>query len=92
MKDIILNGKDLVIKNGDLLVNESENQHLEHLLQANQGDYKQFPLTGINTKWYLASPLSIVKNRLLREIRLQCEDNDISINEIEFIGSQILFQ
>lgn len=92
MKDILFNGSDLIIKNGDFWVENSENQHVEHLLKANPGDYKQFPITGVNIPKYLASPLPNINNRLIREIRLQCLDNQINVNQILLIGSQIVIE
>ena len=38
---------DLVFRNGDIQVTVSDNQHIEHLLEAYQGQFYQNPLAGI---------------------------------------------
>jgi len=48
MNDILLdrNG-DLNFKNGDLEIGYSDNQHQEHILIANKGEYREFPELGV---------------------------------------------
>ena len=48
MNDILLdrNG-DLNFKNGDLDIGYSDNQHQEHILIANKGEYREFPELGV---------------------------------------------
>ena len=47
-RDILLNqNDDLIIKNGDFLIGNSEAQNLDHLCRANIGSLKHDPLTGI---------------------------------------------
>ncbi len=46
-RDIILDeNNDPVIEDGDFVVDESDLQHVNHLLKAVKTDYKQFPTTG----------------------------------------------
>lgn len=46
-QDLSLNeNDDLIIANGDLVVKTSDEQHVNHLLKANKGYYKEFPTTG----------------------------------------------
>ena len=48
MTDILLDKTgDLDIQNGDIVIGYSDNQHQEHILLANKGDYKQFPELGV---------------------------------------------
>jgi hypothetical protein len=48
MTDILLNKTgDLDIQNGDIVIDYSDNQHQEHILLANKGDYKEFPELGV---------------------------------------------
>lgn len=54
VKDFILTeNNDLLIEDGDLVVNETTYQHQKHLLLAEKGDYKQHPKTGVASKKYL---------------------------------------
>lgn len=46
--DMILDeAGDLQIKNGDLVIGESTDQHQRLLLLATKGEFKQSPLTGV---------------------------------------------
>ncbi|MPT33735.1 MAG: oxidase [Flavobacterium sp.] len=48
MTDIILDDKgDLSFKNGDIEIGYSDNQHQEHILLANKGEYREFPELGV---------------------------------------------
>jgi len=48
VKDIRLdeNG-DLLIKNGDFALNESDEAHIEHIITANKGYYFENPFVGV---------------------------------------------
>jgi hypothetical protein len=45
-KDIIFTD-DLVISGGDLLVDNSDGQHIEHIFRADRGQFRQWPLVGV---------------------------------------------
>lgn len=48
MKDILLDDNgDLDFQNGDLVIGYSDNQHQEHILIANKGEYREFPELGV---------------------------------------------
>ena len=69
---------ELRIAGGDLVMGESSEQHVEHLLLAQKGEYKQFPLTGVGILNYLNAPLGSVRRlELEREIRLQLEADGV---------------
>lgn len=54
MEDFVLTeDNDLLIENGDLVINETSYQHQKHLLLAEKGDYKQHPTIGVASKKYL---------------------------------------
>ncbi len=54
MQDLIYNS-DLEIKNGDFTVGESDNQHTQHILIANKGEYKAAPELGVGINQMLNS-------------------------------------
>ncbi len=57
-KDILLNQTDdLIIKNGDFQIGNSEAQNLDHLCRATIGSIKHDPLTGIGI-------INLVKTRI----------------------------
>ena len=48
----------LEIQNGDFVVERSEYQHVQHLLEAYPGHYRQHPQVGIGVKDLVSSSLS----------------------------------
>lgn len=54
MQDFIYK-TDLQIKNGDFAVAESDNQHTQHILVANKGEYKAAPELGVGISQMLNS-------------------------------------
>ena len=50
--DIQVVDDDMVIQNGDLLVDKSDQQHIEHILKANPGHFYKDPLIGIGILKY----------------------------------------
>lgn len=60
--------------NGDLDIGYSDEQHIEHILKAHKGDYKQYPMLGVGIADYLNSPETLKTRRQLeKEISLQLE-------------------
>lgn len=65
---------DLVISGGDFAKTNSESQHVECVLIASKGAYKNEPLTGVHAaKWLKAPDTQPQRQRLSREISLQLE-------------------
>lgn len=52
-KDILLNENyDLSLENGDFVPGESTTQHQEHILVADEGEFRQYPFAGVGIrKW-----------------------------------------
>lgn len=74
---------DLIIgADGDFVVGLSDGQHIEAILIAAPGDYKQSPLLGVNIQSFLNSPATA--NTLRRAIQLQLESDGYSITDIKF--------
>ncbi|MGV4413864.1 oxidase [Chryseobacterium sp. T1] len=46
MKDLLFD-QDLVIKNGDFVIGDSDNQHQKHILMAYKGEFKANPELGV---------------------------------------------
>lgn len=44
---------DLVVSNGDFVMDESTNQHQHLIVMASKGDFKEFPLAGAAIENYL---------------------------------------
>lgn len=74
--DILLKDFDLSIIGGDLDVGYSDEQHMEHILLAHPGHYKQTPWIGIGIEDLLNAPTNAKTIRVLeRDIKLQLESD-----------------
>ena len=85
VKDIVFS-EDLEITGGDLKVAESDQQHVEHILKAQKGQYYQYPTLGIGIENNIKG--SINKLELKREIRINLEKDNYNVNQI-IIGEDI---
>lgn len=80
--DILLNSSyDLQIANGDFVIGDSEAQHVELILLANKGDFRQFPFLGVGLKKYINSPGA--GNELGREVGIQLELDGYKVGEVD---------
>ncbi len=72
-KDLLLDQTgDLLFKNGDLVIGESDQQHVQDMLITNVGSNKAAPLFGIGLINYLNAPFtSSTRQKLKKEITLQ---------------------
>lgn len=62
----------MVIKNGDFALSESEPTEARLIIVSAKGDWKQWPLVGVDLRKYLASPVGPREQAaLVSEIRLQ---------------------
>jgi hypothetical protein len=81
MKDFIKDADgDLLIKDNDLFIGNSDQQHQEDLLITEKGAIKQFLGTGVGIGKFLESedPAG-----LLREINIQFTADGMKVNEIK---------
>lgn len=89
-KDILFDG-DVVIENGDFKVIDTQQQQVADIVLAHQGQYKQFPLTGVGIREELNGSTSrqVLKQKIqlqlqadnFRILRISVEENyDIGIN------------
>jgi hypothetical protein len=60
---------DLVIKNGDFVIVDSNEQHVADIIDSNSNDYKEYPYIGLNLASYLST--NIDKNQLNTNIKNQ---------------------
>lgn len=88
MQDIFLdNDFDLgVSKEGDFKIGISDYQHQSLLLLLHKGELKQFPKTGAGVASYLMDER---ENDMLREARMQFEQDGIKVNGINFNEGKI---
>lgn len=82
-KDILINtDKSAKIVNGDFTVGDSDAQHLECLLLANKGEYKETPQAGIGVVELLNDESNPVAFK--HEARKQIEADGATVNTLSF--------
>lgn len=80
-KDIMLDDDgDLLIENGDFVVDNSDQQHVLLIVNTYLGNWKQYPLVGVGIKRYLAS--SGQQNNLRRDISVQLEADGYAVDSV----------
>lgn len=92
MRDIQLdNNGDLDVRNGDFIIGESDEQHVESILNAAQGTWKQHPLLGANLPKRTKMPITVSSRaKLNKNIKLQLEYDAFTVNSIVFVKDDII--
>ncbi len=62
---------DLEIKNGDFVIDESDQQHIEDIFIAQKGEFKEFPQVGFGAVNYIKTNVSPYEFE--RDLRIQLE-------------------
>jgi len=83
VEDILIND-DIAIKNGDLDVGDSDQQHIEHILRANPGQFYQFPTIGAGTNMLQHGNIS--EQDMRRIVKKNLEEDNYRVNKIELSG------
>lgn len=85
-KDILTDKQgDLAVLNGDIEVGYSDEQHVEHILLAHKGDYKQSPLIGAGVSDFVRSPNTQIERRKKeKEISLQLKSDNAKNISVDF--------
>jgi len=86
-QDIRLEDNDLFIIDGDLQINESDQQHVLDLIGSYLGHWKQFPLIGVGSSFFLKSPGRM--QELRAETSRQLRGDGYRLNRIDLIDEQI---
>lgn len=86
MQDFIHN-QDLEIRNGDFAVLESDNQHTEHILVANKGEYKAAPELGVGISQMLNTEEI---TEFLIEAKKNLQYDGQTVNDIRFTAEEKL--
>ncbi len=82
MKDVRHDKGDLLFKNGDFLVEASEEQHIEDILHHDKGNFRNAPLLGIGLMRYLNSPHdTTTRTELGGRIKRQLEFDGFEVRE-----------
>ena len=84
-RDIKLVDNDLEFQAGDFVITDSDQQHIEDIVEAFQGSYKEFPLLGVGIRQYIGS--AGAQDELQSLIQLQLESDGYTVNNI-VLGDQ----
>lgn len=74
-KDILTDeNRDFLTKNGDFVIDYSDEQHIEDVIVAEKGWYKETPILGVGIMRYLKGPKTLIERmRLEKDIDLQLQ-------------------
>ena len=74
---------DLLIEDGDFVLHESDEAHIEHILISNKGTWRQFPAIGVGLRSFLSGPLTrVIKNGLAKLIRVNLTFDGFKIRKL----------
>jgi len=82
--DFIIDG-DLQIKDGDLLLAESEQSHILDIVNQSKGEQRQFPLLGVDAIKFLNGSDRV--DAIKKQIALQLESDNFKVEEISVQGN-----
>ena len=83
MDDILVND-DIQIKDGDLVVGDSDGQNIEFILSAKPGQFYQFPTLGVGVVDEIKGTISPQALRI--KIRSNLEADNYRVNRIDING------
>jgi len=84
-KDILFgNDDDLLFKDGDFVIGESDQQHVIDSINAAPGWWKEFPIDGVNVRMFLKSAGGA--QQLARKIKIELNKDGYTVNNpvVEF--------
>ena len=88
VKDILCDEDgEIACVHGDLFIGESTVQHQADLLEANEGEYKQNPTTGIGLRNFLDDE---DPREMLRKIRIQFTKDNMEVTKLTFATDLIV--
>lgn len=88
-QDIVLgNGLDLAIgTNGDLVIGQSDLQHIELIALSNSGDWKENPQFGVNIRKALLAEDGYTAVKHTLQIQLEADGADVEKVGIDGLGN-----
>lgn len=71
---------DILLKDGDYVIGESDMQHIEDILDAYPGEYRNAPLLGVYLQRALNGPMD---GSIRKDIRLNLESDNYQVKKVE---------
>ncbi len=82
-QDILVDdNNDLQVADGDFVTGQSDQQHVQHIVEAQKGEYKNDPLVGFGIINYLKRDEKIL-SEFKRDLKIQLENDDYKNPEID---------
>lgn len=66
--------EDLEIRQGDFFVNDSDQQHIQHILKAKPGQFYQYPFVGLGVVDFRGASLNPQRLKQLIKIQLKADN------------------
>lgn len=73
---------DMLIVNGDFVIDDSDEQHIEDLLMSGIGSYKEFPNSTISLNLFLNSPNR--RNDIEKQIQIILQGDGYQVDSSKF--------
>ena len=77
---------DLLVENGDFVVANSDQQNVRCIMEANQGQFRQFPFLGVGIRKMLNG---FVEGPERRFMQLQLEGDGYRANKITYFNGEL---
>ena len=78
---------DLMIVAGSMVIEENKSQCASLILQANEGDIKEFPALGVGLEKFIKS--TVTEKQIQRKIRINLEADNIEVSELTVNNNNI---
>ena len=90
-KDILLDETtfDLKFQNGDFVLENSDYFHIQNILIAEKGWYKQYPFLGANTQ---SQNKGIIDNVFLQKARLNLEADGFKVKKVAYSEGELIVE
>jgi len=85
-QDILLSDSDLMTRDGDFVIDNSDLQNIYLIIRLHPGNIKQYPLIGVGEERFLNGT---VDGNLRRELQLQLESDGYRPRKLSINGAQI---
>jgi len=80
---------DLLFLNGDLVVVESSQEHIEQIISSHKGDYRENPALGVDPQRHINEPVGKT-NALLISIRKELERDGFTVKQVKYDGEEVV--
>ncbi len=82
VEDFLLDSdQDLQIVDGDILIGASDQQHVEYIMKADRGHFRQYPLIGVGIERNINGPVNV--QEIKQRIERQLESDNYNVRKVE---------